>query len=234
VGIDAPRRPDTPQPPQPKPPQPDAAKHADWHARNDTTMTRRPERSPDTRQRGPDQQLTPRQPGPIDGRQQPGVRADVGARPDVKGRLSIDHREWKAELRTVRETRDVNQWRTKPDGPVNMDRVRADFTKDVKHQAELHKASGSPGGVLIDVRLTNVGVGKASEAVAIQRNLTEIGRKDGVLVRVAVDRNGVLYSPGGQRLTPPAPRQPTPPVPHPPTLPVPHPPRPHPPDIHHR
>jgi hypothetical protein len=254
VGIDAHRRPDNPQPPQPRPPQPDSARHADWHARNDASMTRRPERSaeprrpersPDTRQRGTDQQPASRQVPPPDAkRQQPDGRADAGKRPDASGRLSTDYRDWpkapavheQPKLRVVHETRDVNQWRAQPGGPVHLDRVRSDFTKDVKHQAGLQKDSGQAGGLMIDVRLKNVGVGKGSEAVAIQRAMTDVGRKDGVLIRVSVERNGGLCTPGGQQLTPSAPRPPA--VQPPPMQPVaPRPPTQPPiyrPDIHHR
>ncbi|MBE1494860.1 hypothetical protein H4696_001960 [Amycolatopsis lexingtonensis] len=223
MAFDQVRRPDVPPPPQPKPPQPDAAKHADWNARNENTMTRRPERTPDVR---------PHQPAPVDGGRNPDVRADAGVRPEVKGQLSTDHRQWRSELRVVRETRDVKQWRGKPDGPVQTDRVRADFTKDVKQQAELQK--GRAGGVLIDVRLRNVAVGKGSEAAALQRTLTDIGRKEGVLVRVSVvGRDGGLYSPNGPRLTPPGPRPILPSLPVPPGPRTPgQPPRPHPPEIH--
>jgi hypothetical protein len=210
AGTDTPRRPDVP-PPQPKPPQPDPAKHADWQARNEATMTRRPEKI-DTGPRGADR-AGPRQPGATDGTQQRGTRPDATGKPaEAHGAHLADHKEMKAELRTVRDTRDIGQYReNKPGRPVDMPRLEAAFTAKIKEVADERKASGNVGGRLVDVRLQNVRYGKGSEAVAIQQSLTKIGRDKGVIVRVSVvDRNGQVRSPAGTPLATAAPRVRTP------------------------
>jgi hypothetical protein len=179
---DTPRRPDIPPPPQPKPPNPGT--NAEWRNRNESTMIRPQDKTADPRQRGSDQQQGPRQQGPADSGQQRTVRPDAGTRPVERGRLSTDHREWKAELRTVHDTKDVNQYRREGDRSVDMQQLRADFTGVVKQAAAERRASGGHGGTLIDVGLKNAG--SKSELAAVRKNLVDVGRQDGVLVRVTV------------------------------------------------
>ncbi|MGC7097402.1 hypothetical protein ACPZ19_22235 [Amycolatopsis lurida] len=112
--------------------------------------------------------------------------------------LSTDWKVWRAEVKRVVEAKDYKPPRG---GPVDVDRLKADFAKEVKQQAEQRKG---PGGMLIDVRLRNVDTGKNSEAVRIQAAFKEIGRNAGILVRVRVeDANGKLVPPEG-----PPPRRP--------------------------
>lgn len=213
AGTDAPRRPDAPPPPQPKPPQPDPARHADWQSRNEGTMTRRPEKI-DTGPRVAERPAGPRQPGPADGTQQRATRPDATGKPAEAhpGSHLSDHKEMRAEMRTVHDTRDVSQYRQGgPDKPVDMKLLEARFTAKINEVADQRKAAGNVGGRLVDVRLQNVRFGKGSEAVAIQNSLTKIGRDKGIIVRVSVqDRNGQLRTPAGTLLTTAAPRVHTP------------------------
>lgn len=171
-------------------------------------MTRRPEKI-DTSPRVAERQAGPRQPGPADGTQQRGTRPDATGKPaEAHPAHLADHKEMRAEMRTVPDTRDIGQYRQGgPGKPVDMQHLRADFTVKINEVADQRKATGNVGGRLVDVRLQNVRFGKGSEAVAIQKDLTKIGRDKGVIVRVSVqDRNGQLRTPGGTLLTTAAPR----------------------------
>ncbi|MGA6164621.1 hypothetical protein [Amycolatopsis magusensis] len=139
-------------------------------------------------------------------------RTEPAGKPGEQGRLATDWKVWRAELKTVVETKD---YRPPQGGPVDVNRLKADFGKEVKQQADQRKGSG---GVLFDVRLRNVGTGKDSEAVKIQTALKGVGRDAGVLVRVRVeDANGRLRAPEAPADRPMPPRPPLPlPPPQPP------------------
>ncbi|MEU7754402.1 hypothetical protein [Micromonospora sp. NPDC049171] len=209
--IDTPRPPDVPQPP-PAQQRPDPTAQARWRDSNEATMTRRPEKTPDTHQGRPDagrpdagrvgptrlEAASPRQPGLVGADRQ-------GVPPNA------DHRAWRDATHVVHETRDVNQFRV--DGRVDMQRLQNGFTQEVKQLAAERKAAGHHGVVLLDVRLKNVATGKGSEAQSIEKTLKSVGAKEGILVRVSVVTNRQLTTTDGKLIAPVHPRGPEPPRP---------------------
>ncbi|WP_157756742.1 hypothetical protein [Plantactinospora sp. KBS50] len=226
MGIDQPRPPDVPPPPAQKPP--DAARQAEWHSRNEATMTQRPERAPGTpRDRSdadrPDHKADPRQPTLPDAHQPRVARPESGGVQENRGVLSTDFRRWAADTRVVHEVKDVNQFRERSGHHrVDLNRVRADFTADIKRLAAERKPADRHHGLLVEVRLKHVAVGEKSEARAIENTLRQVGRAEGIHVRVRVEgADGRLWTAGGRLIGPPTPRPdpvtpfPPPPVPGP-------------------
>jgi hypothetical protein len=200
--VDRPKPPDVPKPAVPAPPDATKMSHTDWQTKHERNMPQRPEKgSADTQGKRGDR------PSDV---QKPTDATAPQRRPDAKaGTLWTLPRpkDGKVEIKTVIDRIDVAQYRTKPGGPVDMQRLKTDIAKEIKHQAEQRKG---PGGVLVDVRMRNVQFGKGSEAAAIRLNLVDIGHKDKIVVRFTVqDASGRVRNVEGMPLGRPAlPKQP--------------------------